>query len=541
VNALGRQASGRHGAPALLLAMVCACSLVACTKGGIKPKPRLGSMAGRVIPAPVSVQPADGVAFTLTRATRILTPPGSAEARRVATYLAELLRRSTGYPLPVADGGVPAPDAITFVLAADAQLGDEGYRLDVAGHGVTLRARRPEGLFRGVQTLRQLLPPAVEGARVSPGPWTVPGGRIVDRPRFAWRGASLDVVRHFFTVAEVERYLDLLALYKLNVLHLHLTDDQGWRIAIASWPRLATYGGSTEVGGGPGGYYTQRQYSDIVAYARERYITVIPEVDAPGHTNAALASYPQLSCNGHVPKLFTGTDVGFSSLCVDKPLIYKFIDDVIRELAALTPGPYIHIGGDEAQSLSGQQYGRFVEREQRIVQAHGKRTIGWQETAGASLLPTSVVQYWNTKGSSDEVRQAARRGAKVVLSPASRAYLDMKYDEHTTLGLEWAGHIDVRDAYGWDPAKLLDGIAEDRILGVEAAIWSETLRTMDDVEFMAFPRLPAIAEVGWSPASARGWAGFRLRLAQQAPRWSVMRVRYYRSPQVPWPSPAPTR
>jgi hexosaminidase len=488
-----------------------------------------------VVPAPASVEPAEGTWFVLEPSTRIVTAPGSPEAARVGDYLAGLLRRPTGYLLPVSAGGA-GPGGIALQLADDDRLGEEGYRLEVTAGSATLLAGRPAGLFRGVQTLRQLLPPAVERPARQPGPWRIPGGRIADRPRFAWRGAALDVARHFFTVHEVERFLDLMALYKLNVLHLHLTDDQGWRIAIDRWPRLAAFGGGTEVGGGRGGHYRRRDYAEIVRHAGERHVTVVPEIDVPGHTNAALASYPELNCDGRAPERYTGVEVGFSSLCLDKPVTYRFLDEVLGELAACTPGPYLHVGGDEARTLSDERYAGFVERLQRIVHAHGKRMIGWEEIAKARLLPTSVAQYWNTRGGGDAVRAAARRGTRLVLSPASRTYLDMKYDQATGLGLDWAGYTEVRDAYQWDPAGLLDGVGEAAVLGVEAPLWSETLRSFADAELMAFPRLPAVAEVGWSPAAGRDWEGFRRRLAAHGPRWSAMGVRYHRSPQVPWPA-----
>jgi hexosaminidase len=488
-----------------------------------------------VVPAPVSVEAADGTWLTLTRSTRILTAPGSVEAATIGEHLAGILRRSTGYPLPVSAGPPAGPDRISLELTRDDRLGGEGYELDVTGESATLRANRPAGLFMGVQTIRQLLPAAVERATVQPGPWKLPGGRIVDRPRFGWRGAMLDVARHFFTVEEVERFVDLMALYKLNVLHLHLTDDQGWRIAIRSRPRLATHGGGTEVGGGPGGCYTQPQYAELVDYARDRHIAVVPEVDVPGHTNAALASYQELNCDGRAPERYTGTEVGFSSLCVDEPATYRFLDEVIGELAALTPGPYLHVGGDEVRTLSDEQYAAFVERVQRIVRAHGKRVIGWQEITRAGLLPTTAAQYWDHRSDGDAIRAAVRRGTKLVMSPATRTYLDMKYDGHTGLGQAWAGHVEVGDAYDWDPSTTLDGVAEGDVLGVEAPLWSETLHSIADVEFMALPRLPGVAEVGWSPAAARDWDGFRRRLAAHGPRWSAMALRYHRSPQVPWP------
>src|SRR5262245_12937913 len=490
-----------------------------------------------VIPAPASAYRADGAGFAVSRSTRILTPPGSPAVARVGAYLAGLLRRSTGYPLPVVSARGPLQGGgILLETTGDGQLGDEGYELEVSGDAVTLRATGPEGLFRGVQTLRQLLPPAIEDSTVQRGPWRVPAVRILDRPRFAWRGAALDVARHFFTVDEVKRYIDLISLYKLNVLHLHLTDDQGWRIAIDGWPKLATHGGSTQVGGGRGGFYGKREYRSIVRYAQDRYITVVPEIDVPGHVNAALSSYPELNCDGRAPQLYTGIDVGFTSLCLDKLVTYQFLDDVIGEVAALTPGPYVHIGGDEAKTVPDDRYAEFIERVQRIVRANGKRAIGWQETAKARLAPSSVVQYWDVHSSPDAVRRAVERGSKVVLSPASKVYLDMKYDAGTRLGLEWAGHVEVRDAYDWDPASLLDGVGERDVLGVEAQLWSETLRSVGDMELMALPRLPGVAEVGWSPASSRQWDGYRRRLAAHGPRWSTMGLDYHRSPEVPWPS-----
>jgi hexosaminidase len=489
-----------------------------------------------LVPAPVSVEAADGTWFTLTASTRVHTPPGSPEAAAVGGRLAGLLGRATGRPLPVAEAA-PAGGAISLELAGGGRLGEEGYELEVTGEAVTLRASRPAGLSMASQTLRQLLPPAVEaaeGAAPRPGPWRVPGGRVVDHPRFAWRGAALDVARHFFTVDDVKRYVDLISLYKLNVLHLHLTDDQGWRIAIERWPRLAAVGGATQVGGGPGGHYTQEDYAEIVAYARDRHVTVVPEVDVPGHTNAALASYAELNCDGRARPPYTGTRVGFSSLCVESEVTYRFLDEVLGELAVLTPGPYLHVGGDEVKTLSGEQYAAFVGRVQRIVRAHGKRTIGWQEITKAELLPDTVAQYWDHRVGGDVV-EAARRGTRLVLSPAERTYLDLKYDEHTELGLEWAGHVEVRDAYEWDPATLLDGVGEGQVLGVESQLWSETLRRFGDVEYMTFPRLPAVAEVAWSSVAARRWDDFRRRLAAHGPRWAAMGVRYHRSPQVPWP------
>ncbi|MFH8494351.1 beta-N-acetylhexosaminidase [Streptomyces coeruleorubidus] len=486
----------------------------------------------RVIPAPASVAPG-GSPYRITRLTHIHVD-GSREARRVAEYLAAVLRPSTGYRLPITDRGA---GGIRLRLAKG-PFGAEGYRLDSGRKGVTLTATGPAGLFHGVQTLRQLLPAAVEKDTVQPGPWLVAGGTITDSPRYGWRGAMLDVSRHFFTVDQVKRYIDQLALYKINKLHLHLSDDQGWRIAVDSWPRLATYGGSTEVGGGTGGYYTKAQYKEIVRYAGSRYLEVVPEIDMPGHTNAALASYAELNCDGVAPPLYTGTEVGFSSLCVGKEITYDFVDDVIRELAALTPGEYLHIGGDEAHSTSHEDYVKFMDRVQPVVAKYGKTVVGWHQLTGATPAKGALAQYWGLDSTSAEekarVVKAAQSGTGLILSPADRVYLDMKYTKDTPLGLSWAGYVEVRRSYDWDPGAYLPGVPAGAVRGVEAPMWSETLENSEHIEYMAFPRLPGVAELGWSSAASHDWERYKVRLAAQAERWNVLGIEWYRSPQVPW-------
>jgi hexosaminidase len=491
-----------------------------------------------VVPVPVSSTPTAGVSYTITASTTIYAQPASAPAAAIANQFAARLRASTGFPLPV-NTSVSAPtDGIALLLTgAPGSVGTQGYQLDVTAGAIAVRANQPAGLWNGVQTLRQLLPVTADATTVQAGPWPVPGGQIVDYPRFSHRGAMLDVARHFFTVAQVERYLDQIALYKINVLHLHLSDDQGWRIAINSWPNLAVYGGSTQVGGGAGGYYTQADYSAIIAYAADRYITVIPEIDMPGHTNAALASYAQLNCNGVAPNLYTGTNVGFSSLCVPLELTYTFIDQVIGELAALTPGGYVHIGGDEASSTTASDYQYFINRVQPIVAAHGKAMIGWHDIATAPPLAASTVaQFWGTTTSNAPLATAVAGGTKVIMSPANKTYLDMKYTRKIKLGQTWAGLIDVNTAYDWNPGTYLSGVTEASVLGVEAPLWTETIVTSANIEYMAFPRLPAIAELGWSPWSTHDLTTFKQRLGAQGPRWNVMGINYYHSTQVTWPT-----
>jgi len=510
--------------------------------------PAVEAVTSRVVPVPASVRPGGG-AYPIGPDTRIELDSGSDAARDVADYAAALLRPATGYALPVvatrtargvAEGGAAAGDPAGIVLALgdpDQGLGEEGYRLRTTAAAVLISAGTPAGLFHGVQTLRQLLPAAIESrSAVSGTAWTVPSTDIRDVPRYAYRGAMLDVARHFFTVAQVERFVDELALYKVNTLHLHLTDDQGWRIAVDSWPRLASYGGSTQVGGGPGGFYTQDDYRAIVQYAATRFLTVVPEIDGPGHSNAALASYPELNCDGAAPALYTGTSVGFSSLCVPLDATYRFLDDVVGAVAALTPGPYLHIGGDEAQSTSAQDYASYVDKAQKIVADHGKTVIGWHQIDSAHPAPGTIAQYWGTAGDEAAVVSAAQAGTKVIMSPANRAYLDMKYTSATALGKTWAGYIEVEDAYDWDPDTFVKGMPAGAVYGVEAPLWTETLKTSADLDYMAFPRLPGIAELGWSPAATHDWDAYRVRLAAQGPRWAELGISYYRSPQVSWPA-----
>lgn len=478
-----------------------------------------GVVAPRIIPSPASLTLAAGAPFELTRETRITVVGANPEVAAIGETLAALLRRATDFPLPVTTSSAGSGSgSIELRLAGDApSVGEDGYRLTVTPDSVRLVASAPAGLFHGIQTIRQLLPVEIESdIGVERRAWPIHALTIVDQPRFAWRGSMLDPARHFLTVKEVEQYIDLLALYKLNVLHLHLTDDQGWRIQINSRPKLTTMGSLSQVGGGPGGFYSQQDFQDIVRYAQARYITVIPEIEMPGHSYAAITAYPEVACS--------------STLCVDKEETYAFVDDVVREISALSPGPYLHIGGDEVEGLTPEQYARFVERVQTIVNKYGKRMIGWEEIAKARIKPTTLAQQWK----SDSATAALQYGSKLILSPSNKAYLDMKYTPTTELGLNWAGAIEVSDAYAWDPALYLPGVTEQNIVGVEAPIWGETVRNITAVEYLAMPRLVALAEVAWTPQISREWQGFRSRLAAQAPRWHYLGVNYYRSPQIPW-------
>ena len=456
--------------------------------------------AASVIPRPVSQTDGDGT-FDLTDAAA--TGP-----------LAEL----TG--LPVSDNG-------TVVLAIGGDHPAGGYSLDVTSDGIQIEAVDEAGLFAGIQTLKQL---TIDGAAQVTS--------IDDYPRFEYRGAMLDVARHFFPVDSVKRYIDDIALLKFNYLHLHLTDDQGWRIQIDSWPNLTEHGSTSAVGGIGGlnaGFYTKDDYREIVDYATSRFITIVPEIDMPGHTNAALSSYPELTCDGSAPELYTGIEVGFSSLCIGSETTDGFVADVLGEIAEMTPGPYIHIGGDESLNTTPEDFLAFAKRVGELGAATGKTLIGWHELGRSSELPAGTVgQYWSFIEPQEGAAEETATFDQVIMSPADVAYLDMKYDVMSPYGLEWAnGYTHLSDAYNWDPAEIVPGIGDDRILGVEAPIWSETLTTIDEVEYMAFPRIAAIAEKAWSPAGGT-WAEFEPRVAAFGKYLDTLGINYYRTPEVSW-------
>ena len=417
------------------------------------------------------------------------------------------------------------------LLENEDSLSMEEYELVITSQDVKITASHAAGLFRGVQTLLQLFPAQIESPIVEQGPWKIATGIIRDYPEYEYRGSMLDVSRHFFSVDDVKKYIDYLSAYKMNVLHLHLSDDQGWRIEIKSWPKLTEIGGSTEVDGGEGGFYTQEEFKDIVRYAAARYITIVPEIEVPGHSNAILASYPELNCDGKARELYTGTEVGFSTVCTQKDVTYEFVDDVIRELSEISPGPYIHIGGDESLITEKDDYIYFINKVEEIVLSHGKKMIGWEEIAQTELDSSSTVQFWVNE---EHAMESLNRGVKLLMSPAKRIYMDMQYDSTSPLGLHWAAYIEVDDAYNWDPAEYVEGVTRDHIIGIEAPLWSETLETIDDIEYMMFPRMPGYAEIGWTPKSGRNWESYKVRLAEHGKRFEAMDINFYRSAKIDW-------
>ncbi|MGB5555674.1 MAG: family 20 glycosylhydrolase, partial [Flavobacteriaceae bacterium] len=312
--------------------------------------------------------------------------------------------------------------------------------------------------------------------------------------------------------------------------HLHLSDDQGWRIEIKSWPKLTEVGGSTEVGGKAGGFFTQEDYKEIVDYAAKQFITIVPEIDMPGHTNAASVSYPFLNGNGKTPELYEGTQVGFSTFDTRKDTVYTFIDDVVREISAITPGPYFHIGGDESHVTAKKDYIYFVNKVEKIVKKYNKRVIGWDEIVTANLDSNAIAQYWS---SGKNAQLAVEKNMKVILSPAKKAYLDMQYDTLSKHGLHWAAYIPTDTAYVWTPEEY-EGIPMKNILGIEAPLWSETISDIGELEYLAFPRAIGYSELSWTVKENRDWENYKVRLANQAPFLDRMNVKYYPSPLIDW-------
>ena len=476
----------------------------------------------------------------ITAATRVLGPSPA------AMQLIEVVERRSGIRLsPTEEAGAEIELRIDPAVSAA-----EGYTLSVDDR-IQVVGADEAGLFYGVQTLRQLL-------REDENGWGVLRAEVQDAPRFGRRGVMLDVARHFFDVAEVKKFIDSTSALKFNHLHLHLTDDQGWRIHIDSWPLLTELSSGTSVDGHPGGFYTKDDYREIVSYAAERHMIVIPEIDLPGHTHAIGVAYPDLveapvlndgliteSARLRQPlpvagETYLGWGVGHSSVRIHEERTYDFVRDVVRELAELTPGPYIHVGGDESLGTPQADFDLFAERVTAIVVDEGKTPVAWHEMGSAAGIAEGTVgQYWGKttpEGThAEEAVHFVERGGALIMSAADVAYLDMKYAEDFPLGLTWAAIIDVRAAYEWEPTAVLD-VPDAVILGIEAPLWSETTRTLSEVEQLVFPRAAAQAEIAWSPKEApeRVWESFRKRLGSLAPLWKAEGVEFHPADEIPW-------
>ena len=504
-----------------------------------------------MIPQPAKLREGTGH-FSLSPGTAIQAGDG---LQAVAQVARALLARATGYDLPI-ESLDQAPGAIRLVLAPEGQhmgaegsvlcdLGAEGYALRVTADEITLSAPAPAGIFYGVQTLRQLLPAAIENETVVPGrTWTVPCVEIEDTPRFSWRGVMLDEGRHFRGKAEVKRFLDLMALHKLNVFHWHLTEDQGWRIEIEKYPRLTEVGsqrratrrsmfGKDDDGTPHGGYYTQAEVREIVAYAGERFITVVPEIEMPGHSQAALVAYPELSCTGGPFEVSTRFGIHRDIYCAGKEETYTFLQDVLDEVMALFPSEVIHIGGDEAPKerwkdcpdcqarlrsegiadVHGLQT-YMTNRMARYLAERGRRLMGWNQILNDGLDRSAIGHYW--VGGMKRVLAHARGGGDLVMSDVRYAYLDHSY-----------AFTPLSSAYKYEPVPAkLKVEHHEHVLGLEAPLWTEFVRSLKRFDFQCFPRLTALAETAWTPREDKDYASFQARLGPFLERLDRLGVEY---------------
>jgi len=519
-----------------------------------------------LIPQPVETKILDG-STALTRESSIAF--NKPEGREIAEMLARRLRVPTGFPFETRQG-----QAATIQLrlndTPDPTIGNEGYILEAKPEAVVISANQPGGLFYGTQTLVQLLPPEIEGQLVAKANWTIPAVRITDYPRFGWRGLMLDVSRNFFTKDQVKTFIDQAARFKFNTFHWHLTDDHGWRIEIKSLPKLTEVGawrvprvGHFGERAAPkpgeaatqGGFYTQADITEIVKYAEERFVTIVPEIDVPGHSMAAIAAYPELSCRkDKSTRVDPGTRFsewygnGTFKMLIENTLnpadenVYAFLDKVFAEVAALFPSPYIHVGGDECykgfwaedpgcqalmKSLKTKHVedlqGYFLSRVEAIVRAKGKKVIGWDEILEGDLSPDSAVMSWRSMKGGIE---AAHQGHAVVMSPASFVYLDYTQGD-PTVDPPIYSNLRLRQCYNFEPAPA--GVDAKRILGGQGNLWTEHVPTLRHAQYMTWPRSWALAEVLWSPKQVKNWEHFVGRVEHHFVRFDIADINYSRA------------
>ncbi len=531
-----------------LLTIVCLSACQPMRPARLSPMPSL-------IPQPVSVERAPG-SFTLHEGAVLNVRARNAEALRTARQFAARLARARGLHLDVrpladadADGGIVFILDATHLIPGDRL--DEGYELSVSPRRIRLVARTPHGLFNGSVTLWQLLTARMQSRHAL----DVPCLYIVDYPRFAWRGLMLDSARHFQSPEFVEKLIDEMSLHKLDVLHWHLTDDQGWRIQIKKYPELTAIGAwrtpAALHGGAPryGGFYTQDEIRDIVRYAAARYITIVPEIEMPGHAQAAIAAYPQLGVSGKRPPV--SPDWGVHTYLYNvEDSTFDFLENVLTEVMALFPGPYIHVGGDEAAkdqwqasaqvqrrmrelgiSSTAALQGYFTARIGKFLAAHGRRLIGWDEILDGGVPASATVMSW--RGEAGGVA-AARQGHDVVMAPSPLMYFD---HVQSALHEEPPGRpevVSLADVYAYDPVPHgLDAAQAQHVLGAQANLWTEYMDTPQRIEHAAFPRAAALAEALWSPRSRRDWHDFLARLPQQFARYRALGIAFADSAFAP--------
>lgn len=522
-----------------------------------------------LMPMPASVVQNDGY-FRLNQNIYINLKSNDADAIRVAGFLADKLKRATGFQVYVNQSPINNPASnIEFNLVKDATLGDEGYRLEVSKKQIIISAQKPAGLFYGTQSLLQLMPKEIEGKSMAQNTdWTVPSCTITDNPRFGWRGLMFDVSRHFFTKDEVKSFIDEMVKYKFNTLHWHLTDDEGWRIQIKSLPKLTEVGAwnvkkegyfgdfspaTPEDKYNYGGFYTQDDIREVVKYAKDRFVNILPEIDIPGHSLAAIASYPELSCtkdavNYHVrsgepiidwSKGLPPFALLDNTLCPANEKVYNFLDKVFTEVAALFPFEYIHIGGDECsknyweksdaikalmkrEGLKNMEevQSYFVKRVGKIIESKGKKFIGWDEILEGGLAPGAAVMSW--RGMKGGI-EAAKQNHEVVMSPTDFAYLDYMQGDSAIESKVYAS-LSLKKAYQFDP--MPPGVNPKLIKGGQGNLWTEQIYNNRYRQYMLWPRGMAVAEAVWSEPGRRDWGSFVTRVENQLPRLEEANVKY---------------
>ena len=504
-----------------------------------------------VVPLPKSVVMVKGQPFNLTSATTIVYEGTNPEMKRNARFLSEYIQQSTGIKTTLLDKRDKKAAAIVLVINPKVQ-GDEAYRLTVNNKQVTIAASTPAGVFYGIQTLRKSLPVQTNGADI-----TLPAVDVADAPRFGYRGMMLDCGRHFFPVSFVKKFIDILAMHNMNVFHWHLTEDQGWRLEIKSHPELtakSSMRSGTVIGHNAtvddsiphGGFYTQQEARDIVEYARQRHITVIPEIDMPGHTLAALAAYPELGCTGGPYEVGHRWGVYKDVLCLGKESTYKFVQDVVDEVVDIFPAKYFHIGGDESPTVMWekcpnclqkakdentdikhlQQY--FTNRIEKYLNSKGKSIIGWDEILEGKINQSATIMSW--RGVEPGLK-AAKQGHDVIMTPSSHVYFDHYQAKETKHEPDAIGGCSpVEKVYSYEPLpETLDAEAKNRIKGVQANLWTEYIPFTTQAEYMVLPRMAALAEVQWTPAGQKNFDNFSkraLRLSDLYDRYGYVYARH---------------
>jgi hexosaminidase len=519
-----------------------------------------------IIPEPVQLVKKTGT-FVLQQTTTV-SINGGAEVKLAAQYLQQRISTATGYNIAIAEKNATAIIQLTINVQPNDAIGKEGYTLAVTPNNITVTANQPAGLFYGVQTLLQLLPKQIESRQVVNNiKWELPCVEITDYPRFGWRGLMLDVSRHFFTKDEVKRFIDEMARYKFNLLHWHLVDDEGWRLEIKALPKLTSVGAwnvkrvgrfgdflpiKADEPRNYGGYYTQEDVKEIVQYAAARFVNVLPEIELPGHSLAAIASYPELSCtpgaekytvrSGEMIMDWSGPHFKAlvdNTLCPANEKVYPFIDKVMTEVAQLFPFEYIHVGGDECAKNFWEQsaaikalmqkeklkdmnavQGYFENRVEKIIKTKGKKMIGWDEILEGGVSPTAAIMSWRgTKGGIE----ASNKKHEVVMSPTTFVYLDYMQSDEIMEPKVYAS-LRVSKTYSYEPVS--EGIDPKYVKGIQGNLWSEQIYTYRQMQYMAWPRAFAVSEIAWSPSSKKNWSSFVGKIEDHFKRFDIAEIKY---------------